>query len=809
MIERLLHDLLLACRGLWRAKGFSLAAVATLGVGTAGATVILALWQGVLLRPLPVHDQRGIVVAWRSLPPSHDQHYPFGDREIEAVRSESRTLQDAAGVTSHAVSRWVVVDDAAASYVNGALVTGRFFDVLGVEPVLGRTLQADDDREGSERVLVISAGLWQRRYGGAPDVIGRRLTLDEQAFTIVGVMPRDLDYPRGAEAWRTTRSVPTSATFGDAARREVDLIGRLRPGVTVAQAEGELAAMLPRLEADAPANAPRGFSPVVRPFEEVVVGTARPALLALLLAVGIVLLIVSANVANLLLMRGEARRGELAIRSALGAGHWRIVRQLLMESAVLSALAMVVGLVVTWWSLQWLIATAPEGLPRMEAVRVDAVVVLFVAGVAVLTALVAGVVPALLSARMDIVSQLRMGARGVTGATSARGRRTLVTAQVALAVAVVAAAGLLTQTVAHLQSVSTGIASDRLVFVSLSLPQERYADRPRHARFLSEALETLQGIPRVEAVTPVNAQPFAGGWTVPVFAAEGQTQAQAASNPSLGLESVHHNYFEAMGVRIVEGRAFSQADRAGAEDVAIISEDVAARTWPNGGAIGQRIKMGAPASPDRWRTVVGVAAVTRYRDLAVPQATLYVPAAQLIDAAQTLAVRTTMPVDELASLLRARIKSIDADVQVMRIAAFDSIIRTPLARPRFNAFLFAIFGGVALFLAAIGSYAVLAASVRQREREIALRIALGATSRDVRNLVLRETLWSGVMGAGLGLGAATIATRVLRTMLFGVDPLDVRTLAAAAVLVVAATVLASWWPLRRATRVDALTMLRS
>jgi putative ABC transport system permease protein len=809
MIERLLHDIQLAYRGLWRAKAFSLAAIATLGVGTAGATVILALWQSVLLRPLPVHDQQGLVVAWRSLPPSHDQHYPFGDREIEAVRDASRTLQDVAGVATNGLARWVAVDGSAATYLNGALVTGRFFDVLGVQPLLGRALRDADDRDGSEPVVVISAGLWQRRYGSAPEVLGRRITLDEQSFTIVGVMPSGLDYPRGAELWRTTRSVPLSGTFGAAARREVDLIGRLGPAVTLAQAASELTAMAPRLEADAPVDTPRGFSPVVRPFEDVVTGAARPALTALLLAVGIVLLIASANVANLLLMRGESRRGELAIRAALGAGRRRIVRQLLMESAVLSALAMLVGLAVTWWSLQWLITIVPEGLPRIETVRVDAVVVLFVAGVAVITSLLAGAVPALLSARMDIVSQLRMGARGVAGASTGRGRRALVVAQVALAVAVVAASGLLAQTMTQLQSVNTGVASDRLIFVNLSVPRDKHTDRARYTQFLSDVVASLQGIPRVEAVTPVNVPPFSGGWSVPVFAAEGQTETEAAANPPLGLEAVHHNYFDALGVRIIEGRAFTFADRAGAEEVAIVSEDVAARLWPNGGAVGKRIRMGASSSRDHWRTVVGVAALTRYRELARAQATLYLPATQLIDAAQILAVRTTMPADQLASLIRTRVQDLDADIQVMSVAPFSSILGKPLARPRFNALLFGIFGVAALFLATIGHYAMLAAAVGQREREIAVRVALGASPGNVRGLVLREIAWLTGTGAALGLAVAAMGARLLRTLLYGVDPLDAATLAGAAMVVAGASVLVSLWPLRRATRVDALAVLRA
>jgi putative ABC transport system permease protein len=376
-------------------------------------------------------------------------------------------------------------------------------------------------------------------------------------------------------------------------------------------------------------------------------------------------------------------------------------------------------------------------------------------------------------------------------------------------VTVVAAAGLLTQTMAHLQSASTGIASDRLVFVNLSMPRDKVANRPRHAQFLSDAIASLQGLPGVEAVTPVNVLPFAGGWSVPVFAAEGQTEVQAASNPSLGLESVHHNYFEAMGVRIVEGRAFTSADRDGAEEAAIVSEDVAARTWPGQSAIGKRLKMGGPDSHDAWLTVVGVAASTRYRELARPQATLYLPAAQFIDAAQTLAVRTTMPIDQLVSLTRSRLQGLDAGARVMGVAPFSSIMEKPLARPRFNAFLFGIFGLAALFLATIGHYAMLAASVGQREREIALRVALGATPANVRSLVLREIAWLSGAGAVLGLVVATLATRLLRTMLYGVDPLDPTTLAAAAVVVAGASVLVSWWPLRQATRVDALAVLRA
>jgi putative ABC transport system permease protein len=798
-----------AVRGLWRARTFTAVAVLTFGVGMAGATVMLTLVQGVLLRPLPVRDQDRLVLAWKTLRSSGYAHYPFGDTEIESVVESSRLIESAAGVTTNGVSGWTFDDGAQAVYVNGALVTGAFFDVLGVTPLAGRTLTPSDDKEGSEDVLVISAGLWRRRYGASPGIIGRRITLEGRPFTIVGVIPPDVDYPRGVEAWRTTRSVPVSGTFGDAARREVDMVARLRPGVEIDQATYELASLTKEFERRTARNVPKGLTPVVRRFESVIVGDTRQAMIALLAAVALVLLIATANVANLLLMRGEGRRGELAVRAALGAGRGRLASQLLIESALVALLATVVGVAVTWWSLEALTTFVPDGLPRIESVRVDAGVMAIVAAVALVASLLAGVAPALLSTRMEIATELRGGGRGLAGPAARRGRRALVVAQVALAVTVVAAAGLLTRTLLRLQAVETGLVADRLVFASLELPKPKYEEGATHARFLSDVVESLEGIRGIEAVTPVNASPFSGGWTVPKFLAEGQTEERAAANPALNLESVRHNYFDALGVTIVRGRGFTEADRAGAMDVAIVSEDVAGRTWPAQDPIGKRLKMGGPGSTDRWRMVVGVAGVTRYRDLTASPATLYLPAAQFIDAARTLAIRTAAPLDLVASTVRERVASLDPGVHVMRIVPFVRRLDVPLARPRFNAFLLTIFGAAALLLAAIGHYAVIAAYVRQREREIAVRIALGATPAHVGRLVMGEASWLVFAGVALGLAFAAGATRLLRGLVFGVGTLDPPSLTAAAALLIAASAAASYGPLRRAARVDALAMLRT
>lgn len=802
------HDLRLAWRGLWRARGFSLTAALTLAIGIAGTTAMFALVHGVLLRPLPVREQDRLIVAWKELRSSGFAHYPFGDDEIDAVSRASQLLASVAGVTSNGVGRSVIVEAGSPGYVSVALVTGGFFDVLGIDAVRGRALSRADDLEGAENVVVISHGLWQRRYGGSPDVVGRRVRLPEQPFTIVGVMPPDIDFPRGVEVWRTTRSMPTGGPFGDAARREIDLIGRLRPGVTIEQAAGELTALTRRFEAEAP-NVPRGLAPVVRSFADVVVGDARPAMLALFASVGLVLLIASANVANLLLMRGEARRSELALRAALGAGRGRIVRQVLAESLVLAIVAGLAALAITAWTLQGVIALVPEGLPRIESVRIDATVFLFTIGIAVVTALLAGLAPAVASMRRDLVLQLRGGATGVAVSPVRRVRRALVVAQVALAVTVVAAAGLLVRSLVRMQSIEIGLPAGRLAFVHLAVPQAMVEDRARHEQFLDQMISRLEAVPTIAAATPVNTLPFSaeGGWDVPRFAAEGQTLDRAAENPALNLESVHPNYFETFEVPLVRGRSFTQADREGAPAVAIVSEDVAAMTWPREDPIGKRLKMGGPGSPGPWYTVVGVAAATRYRELTKPRPTLYLPAAQFQMTARMLVLRTAASIEMAASAARDSVRAVDPDVQVVRVAPFEEMLDVPLARPRFNAFLLAIFALAALLLASIGLYAVMAASVRQRDRELSIRLALGATGGMLRRLVLGEALRLAVAGVAVGLVGAAVATRLLRRLLFGVHPLDPTSLAGAALLLVSVSVVAASIPAWSATRrgpVDAL-----
>jgi putative ABC transport system permease protein len=808
-LEQWRQDLRFASRALRRAPGFAAAAVLTLAVGIAGTTAMYALVQGVLLRPLPVHEQDRLIVAWKEIPSRSFGHMPYMAEEHAALREATGVLEGVAGVDYNGAWRLVAVEDGAASYMMTSPVTGEFFDVLGVAPVLGRALHPADDVAGAAPVIVISHGLWQRRWGGSPTVLGRSFELRERSFTVVGVMPRGFEFPRAAEAWITLSAASDQLTSPTRFQYLIDVIARLRPGATVQQAAAELEAVTSRLQAVP--GMPEGQKAVVHTFEDAVVGDVRRPIIILFAAVALILLIASANVANLLLIRGASRRPELAVRAALGAGRGRLARQALAESAVLAFWAAAVAFALTWWGLDGLVALVPDGLPRIESIEIDRGVALFTVLIAFLTTTLAGAAPALSVARANLPSQLRSGGRGPLGGSVRHGRRALVIAQVALAVMVVAVAGLLTRSLLRLQSMDMGLARDRLVFVQFSMPRALYTESERQFQFMEDLRAQLESAPGVAMATPVNVMPFSGtgGWDIPQFAAEGQEAERAAMNPSLNMEVVYPNYFDTFGIQLVRGRAFTDSDHADSPPVAIVSQDVATRTWPGVDPIGKRLKMGGADSPSEWRTVVGVAAPVRYRELFGARATIYFPARQFNFPGNMMVVRTTAEPGQVAALTRERVRRLDSTVQVMDVAPFATLLDEPLARPRFSAFLISIFGVAALLLAALGLYGVMSAYVRQRYTEIGIRLTLGATPRDVRRLILEEGLKLALMGAALGLVGAVASARILRGVIYEVHPLDPGNLLAAGALLIAVALLACYLPARRATRVDPMAALRA
>ena len=807
MLDTWREDSRSVARGLLRSRAFAIAAVLTLAAGAAASILVFTLVRSVLLRPLPVRDQHELIVAWRDLPASGYAHHPFGDRAIARAATDVDHFAAVAGVDANGVGRVVLAEDGAGAAVNSALVTGRFFEVLGVAPVLGRTLTPADDVDGAEPVLVIGHALWRTRFAASPAVLGRRVTLGERRYTIVGVMPADLDYPAGVDVWAATHTVPTDGPFGDAARREIDLVARLRAGTSIAEATAALQAVVQNDDDN------WGLRSVVnvRLFEDAVVGAARRPLLALLAAVALVLLVACANVANLQLMRMEGRRGELAVHAALGAGRARLVRQVALEMLMLGAAATVIGSLVAWWGIRGIVAALPAGLPRVGGIGVDATVVVFAAALPWLMTAIASLPAALLVGRQSIAGALASaGRRAPSPAPQSQWRRRLlVVVQVALAVAIVASAGVLVRGLARLRALDTGLAEDRLLFAELSLTGAA-ADRARHGQVLEAIVTRVRSLPGVVDATPVNAWPYAeAGWDVPAFTAEGQDAVTAAANPALNFETIGPRHFDTLQVPIVRGRAFTADDRAGRLAVAIVSADVAARAWPGRSPIGRRLKIGGPASGEPWLTIVGVAAPTRYRELATARPTLYVPAAQFLDTAERLAIRTSIPPESVAPAIRGHVETVDSGVRVLRVATFDAIVAEPLSQPRFHATVSGAFAITAALLAAIGLYAVLAAAVRHRDREIAIRMAVGATPWTIRRLVVAEAMMLAGIGAAAGVLGAVVTARLGGEPLPGASADDPVALVAAVGALLLMSALAAYWPVRAATRVDPIVSLRA
>jgi predicted permease len=807
----LMRDAGYAVRTLARSPGFAAAAVLTLAIGLTGTLSMVTLIDGVLLRPLPVRAEEALVVGWRGQPESA-RRWPFSAEDLELVRTSSRLLAGVAGVGYHDPATMTMGDGTDVGYVRVARVTGEFFGVLGVEPLLGRALGPDDNVPGAENVLVLTHALWQARFGGVREAIGRRVAVGGQPFTIVSVMPRDVEHPRRVEAWMTptamltTTSNPTSRV---GIATEFDLLARVAADATAAQAAEELRGLGAALDARRPAGEGQGFVPQVQPYREFVIGDVRPALLVLFAAVALVLLIACANVSSLLLVRGDARRTEFAVRAALGAGRARLMRQVLTEGFVLASASAAVALLATKALLPVLMRWVPDGLPRADAVRVDARVLVASVALALVSAVFAALLPAVTAVGRQLATSLRAASRG-TASSGGGWRRALVAAQVALAVVGLAGAGLLISSFRELRAEARRLASDQLIYVPLDLPHEAYGDRARVRQLVTDLAEALEADPRVAGATPVNVAPFSGvGWDVPVFTAEGQSDEAARANPPLNLEEIHPRYFSTFQVPLMRGRAFTLADSETAPPVAIVSADVAARTWPGLDPIGRRVKMGPPASPGRWLTVVGITAPTRYRDLRSERATLYVPARQMIGAAEQLAVRTSMSAPQLMELIEARLRVLDPTVAVMPLRPFDDLLEVPLARPRFYTTLMTVFGATGVALAVVGLYGVIATGVRQRRREFGIRMALGAEPADVRRLVMVDG--ARLVGAGMvvGLAAAVIAARALRGLLYGVEPVDPASLAlaVAGIAVVSAVALAA--PLGSAGRVQPAEVLRA
>jgi predicted permease len=811
-MDALRMDLAFALRVLRRNASFAVSVVVTLGVGIGSATAMFGVVNGVLLSPLPVRDQGRVVVLRKEQLVGNEALVPFSVRDFRDFASQTRTLEAVAG--SQYDGAWPATMRAGDRVLspNTAVVSGNLFSTLGVRPAVGRILTEADDVVGGN-AIAISHSLWQRAFGGDSAVVGRVIQSAGagKAFRVVGVMPRGFAFPGKAEVWIPTLTVMPGAASSEG-QWPYNLVGRMRAGVTAEQVRAELAGYLAR-KAYEPGE-PRDVRASVRSIESLIVGDVKPVLLALAGAVALLLALANVNVANLFLVRGIARRREFAVRAAIGAGGWRIGRLVVTEAVLLSTLGGVAGVVLAAWLLKLLVALAPAELPRVDDIRIDVAVLVAAGAMVIASALAFSLWPAIaVSRQRDLHNALRSGARtGATDVASRRGRSFLVVAQVALAIVVLVGAGLLGRTLSTLQHLDMGFASDELSTVELSLPEALASSRPRLDAFYDAVTTRLAGKPETSSATVVLLPPFSGrnGWDA-FFTAEGQSAQDAAANPALDLQAVLPGYFSTMGIPIRRGRGITSADREGSPPAVVVSRSLAERAWPGQDPIGKRLKFGHADAPTPWKTVVGVVDDVRYRELTYPRPVVYVAWAQQADmpplsfvvargsAGQALAAR------DVARIVR----EIEPRVLVTGVGTIRQHLTTSLARPRFQALVLGVFAAVALILAAVGVYGVIAALVRQRTAEIGIRLALGARISDVGFLVLRSGLALSSVGVAAGLAASAAATRLLGAELYDVSPTDPATMAAASLSLLAVAALACWLPARAAMRVDPLVALRA
>ena len=802
-MRSLIQDVRYAVRTLSRKPGFAAVAIIALGLGIGANTAVFTVLNGVLLRPLPFPSpQRLFLISFAN------QHGPFRtepgltDHDYLQFRREDRLFEHVAAFSGHSVSLTGAGDPLR---VPGASVTADFFAVLRVQPAIGRIFLADEDQPGRDHVALLSDKLWRNRFGGQSWILGRRIKLDGENFAVIGVMPSGFKFPYDAEIW-----TPLNVHLDPHNSFMWPVVGRLRPAASPQQAQTELDTLAPRFFL--PPDEKRGdWLAKILPLKELLVSDIRNSLWVFAGAVAFVLLIACVNVANLLLARAAGRAQEMALRTALGAGRWRLIRQLLVESTLLSIAGGAAGILLAVWGVPALLALAPEGkIPRLDQVHIDAWVLAFTTLVTVATGMAFGLAPALQATRRELRESLSQGARTFTSRHEGL-RSTLVVSEIALALVLVTGAGLMLKGFLRLRAVNPGFRADNVLTMTVELPDAVYQTASQIQDFHRRMLDRLSGLPGVVAAGAVNWSPLGGLLTMGDFQLEGGRKLPRGFMAD--KLCVSPAYFQTMGIRLTSGRPFNGRDRADAPGVVIVSQSVARTVWPGEDPTGKRISEEEDPKPGDWLTIVGVVDDIRQTSLADhPHSALYFPYTQVGKAGwlgnMTFAVRTPSNPQQLAGAMRAALHAVDPDQPVVAMSTMQERIETSTAEPRFQARLLGAFSLLALVLSAVGIYGVLAYQVAQRTQEIGIRMALGAEKRNVLGMVLRRTLVLAGAGIALGIAGALAVTRVLTNFLFEVTPTDPATFAAVAALLGCVALLSGLIPARRATKVDPMVALR-
>jgi predicted permease len=802
MIEALLQDLRYALRMMKNRPGFTLVVVLVMAIGIGANTAIFSVVDAFLLRPLPYAEADRLVrVESRFASKELSVCYP----DYLDWREQSASVEDLAFFNPS----WLANVDfnGEVEALPGVLATANLFSVLRVKPLIGRAFEPEDDLPSSPEVVILSHDLWQRRFGADPNVLGRTLTTDTGALTVIGVMPRGFKFPSQFDMW-----VAASRWFNkeDRSIRIDKVIGRLRQGVTLDEARREMAVIADRLAEQYPATN-EGVGAAVTSERELWVGDVRPALLLILSACGFVLLIACANVANLLLARAGAREREVAIRTALGARRSRLIRQLLVESLMLGLAGGAAGLVMADRGVKLLTKMLPAELPFWVDIRLDLAALGFTLAVSTLTGLLFGLAPALQVTRVNLNESLKEGGRGSSGgARSRRVRRLLVISEVALALVLLIGAGLMMKSFLRLSRSSPGFDADRALMIEVNTPPRRDPDAQTKSRLYREALERLAALPGVEAAGANSDLPLVGqeSWDRVDFTVEGQSADEQKANPIANSQQVSPDYFRAMGIPLLAGRHFTEQDTTESASVVIVSRGMAERFWPGEDPIGKRLKWGGVDSENDWDTVVGVVGDVNHHGLTTRAGMdMYGPRYNRWKEIHFV-VRAGGDPASVVPAARKAIWDISPDLGISRIEPMRNLVRNSIWQPRLWGMLVGLFSAVALMMAVAGIYSVMSYVVSQRTHEIGVRMALGARPRDVLLMVIAEGMAMAAAGALLGLAGALAATRLLASQLYGVEATDPAAFAGAALLFTAVALAASYVPARRATRVDPMVALR-
>ncbi len=807
-MQNLWQDIRYAVRILAKRPGFTLVAVLALALGIGANSAIFSVFNTVLLRPLPYREPDRLVLIWTRFLPDLPQNWVSGPEVID-FRERNSSLEDLAAL---AWPNFNLTGVGEPEQLQGGAVTANLFPLLGVAPQYGRVFRPEEDQPGAGRVVILSHGLWQRRFGGDPQMVGKTISLNGAANTVVGVMPPDFGIlpPDAQSPMQVDLWTPFALDFKQQSRGShfIRVIARLKPGVTLEQARADMDAVAEQM--DKAFYNDFGFGVTVAPLHGHVVRNVRPALLVLLGAVGFVLLIACANVANLLLANAVAREKEIAVRAALGAGRWRILRQLMIESVALGLFSGLVGLLLAFFGLKALVALAPDNLPRVDEIAIDWRVLGFTLGVSLLTGLIFGLAPAWQASKLDFHDALKEGGRG--GGGGSRGRRlrsALVVAEVALSLVLLTGAGLMARSFLRLQVVDPGFNPDNVLTMRLQLPQSRYSQPEQIVGFYQSLIERVKSLPGVENAGVISNLPMSGAYSSGTITVETPQASQQNASFEADWRRVSPDYHRTMNVALLRGRYFSEQDKADGPLAVIVDESFAKRFWPDGDPIGQRVKRGGAQSTQPWFTIVGV--VRHVKDYGLNEEgreRVYFPIAQFPSNAVYLAARTKGDPLAMAAATRGAVWSLDPNQPVSRIRAMDEYVYSSAAQPRFNTLLLTIFATVALILAAVGVYGVMNYSVTQRTHEIGIRMALGGERKHIVRLVVGEGL--ALVGAGvvLGVTGALAVTRLMSGLLFGVSATDPVTFATIALLLIAVAILACYIPARRATKVDPMIALR-